>query len=126
MFGFGKSKNDPPAAGEGTGNFASASEQDRYGSHFSGLGDKAADKIKEGANKALHYKGEGAEQDRYGAHFARLGLDEQQVHRAAQAIKNSGKQPGWFSGNFGLGYDGQVRALRMANAQGVGAEQVRS
>jgi len=120
LFGFGKSnKSDPPAAGAGTGDFASGSEQDRYASHFSGVGEVAADKIKAGAKKAANYKGDGAEQDRYGAHFSGLGLDEQQVHRAAQSMKSG------LGGYWGLGYDGQQRAKKLAGGTAMGAEQVR-
>jgi hypothetical protein len=127
MFGFGKSnKSDPPAAGAGTGDFASGAEQDRYGSHFT-VGDAAVDKVKDAAKRAANYKGEGAEQDRYGAHFAGFGLDQQKVQQAVQSIINArgaGAEQDRYAGHFGLGFDGLERARRIAATQGVGAEQV--
>jgi hypothetical protein len=120
-----KSKNDPPAAGQGTGNFASGAEQDRYASHLTGAGEAAAEKIKGAAWKAATYKGEGAEQDRYGSHFSGLSLDQQLVRKAAESIKAAASEadPNRHTGWFGLGYDGQTQARLLAS--GKGAEQVR-
>jgi hypothetical protein len=85
LFGSRSNKSDPPPAGQGTGNFSSGAEQDRYASHF-GIGEAGVDKIREVAYKAATYKGEGAEQDRWATHFH---LDQEKVVAAAQSMMNA-------------------------------------
>lgn len=121
---FGNSnKSDPSTVRQGTGNFASGAEQDRYASHF-GIGDAGVEQIKDAAKKIASYKGEGAEQDRYGSHFS---LDQQQVKKAAHSMmdaQGSGAEQDRYAGHFGLGADGLAQARRLAAAKGEGAEQV--
>jgi hypothetical protein len=101
---------------------ASGSEQERYGSHF-GINEKSVgntvDRMKDAALNATTTKGTGSEQDRFQIHF---GIDGEKIKAATKSwIDSSGKSLGL---GHGLGYDGQQRAIQLANIQGVGAEQV--
>jgi len=112
-----------PPTTEGGARHGVGAEQDRYGSHF-GMGDKAANRIKEGVKEFARQPGSGAEQDRYESHF---GLDHDPVQAAVQALvkaKTSGAEQDRWGSHFGLGADGWARAKKLAETQGAGAEQV--
>jgi hypothetical protein len=86
------------------------SEQERYGSHFGGLG-------ADGLKRLASMKGSGAEQDRYGAYF---GLGQTTAEKTSDALTHD-----HLLKNAWLGHDGQQRMLHLLNKQGVGAEQER-
>jgi hypothetical protein len=110
---------------EGGSRLGMGAEQDRYSSHFR-LPDDTKERVKEGIKDLAGKKGDGAEQDRYASHFS---LDNDPVAAAAKWLSNQqhgsvGAEQDRFGGYFGLGADGWARARRIADTQGVGAEQV--
>ncbi|KAF2443377.1 hypothetical protein P171DRAFT_432646 [Karstenula rhodostoma CBS 690.94] len=110
---------------EGGSRLGVGAEQDRYASHFQ-VPEGTKDRVKEGLKEFASRKGNGAEQDRYASHF---GLNNDPVVAAARWLANqqhgtSGAEQDRWGGYFGLGHDGWTRARRLADTQGVGAEQV--
>ncbi|KAF1364171.1 hypothetical protein EJ07DRAFT_100636 [Lizonia empirigonia] len=129
----------------------SGAEQDRYGEHFSQIGQQAGEKIREGIHDITHARGSGAEQDRFGQH---LGVG-QSGYNAAKALyaKGNGAEQERYGAHFGglfdpvrasalsiissggdtskadyhwLGHDGRERAKFLAAQKGTtGSEQVR-
>lgn len=110
---------------EGGSKYGVGAEQDRYSSHFR-VPEEAKERVKEGLKDFVNQKGQGAEQDRYAKHF---GLDHDPVMAAARWLANqqggsSGAEQDRWGGYFGLGADGWARARKLAETQGMGAEQV--
>jgi hypothetical protein len=103
-----------------TSKMGSGAEQDRYAAYFS----HPDDGLKSLKKAAIDFKGIGAEQDRYQSHFH---LDAAKVKAAAESllnVKGEGAEQDRHASHFGLGADGWARAKAMANAKGIGAEQV--
>lgn len=98
----------------------SGAEQDRYGEHFSQIGQQAGDKIREGINDLTHARGSGAEQDRFGQHLAPGQSGYNAVKSEAQSAYNKAKSEAQS------GYEKAKSAgERALHAKGTGAEQDR-
>ncbi|KZM21324.1 uncharacterized protein EKO05_0008881 [Ascochyta rabiei] len=98
----------------------SGAEQDRYGEHFSQIGQQAGEKIREGIHDITHARGSGAEQDRFGQH---LGVG-QSGYNAAKAEAQSGYNKAKAEAQSGYDKAKSV-AERALHAKGNGAEQDR-
>ena len=71
----------------------SGAEQDRYGAHLGGIGEKAGTKIREVASD-LRGKA-GAEQDRYGAHLGDIGNKAEDIgNKAAYKAREAANKAG--------------------------------
>jgi hypothetical protein len=109
----------------------SGAEQDRYGEHFSQIGQQAGEKIREGIHDITHARGSGAEQDRYGQHlgigqsgYNTAKAEAQQGYNAAKSEAQSGYNKAKAEAQSG--YDkAKSAAERALYAKGNGAEQDR-
>ncbi len=105
----------------------SGAEQDRYGDHFSKVGEKAGEKIREKVHDITHSRGSGAEQDRLGQH---LGVGQSGYNAAKQEAQYA-KQETQYGFNkvkseAESGYNkAKSAAERALHASGSGAEQDR-
>jgi hypothetical protein len=80
----------------------SGAEQDRYGAHLSGIGEKAADKIKD-ATSGFRGTGTGAEQDRLGAHLGGMGAEAANKAKAAASnVTGTGAEQDRYASHFSL------------------------
>ena len=98
----------------------SGAEQDRYGEHFSQIGQQAGERIREGIHDIAHARGSGAEQDRYGQHLS-VG---QSGYNAAKAEAQSGYNKAKAEAQYGYEKAKSV-AENALHAKGNGAEQDR-
>jgi hypothetical protein len=94
----------------------SGAEQDRYGEHFSQIGQRAGEKIREGISDITDARGSGAEQDRYGQHLG-VGRD---VKDDARYGYNKAKEEAKYGYEKAKSYANQA-----VHASGSGAEQDR-